>query len=44
MKIYGVGRQLLAGVKKFHREASAYVKVDAELSESFSGVWLRNEN
>ena len=34
MKIYGVGRQLLAGIKAFYKEASACVTVDGEVSES----------
>ena len=34
LKIYGVGGQLLWGIKAFYREASACVRVDGELSES----------
>ncbi len=36
LKIYGVGGQLLEGVKAFYRDPSACVRVDGELSESFA--------
>ena len=36
LKIYGVGGQLMEGIKAFYREASACVKVDGELSDSFA--------
>ncbi len=36
LKIYGVGRQLMEGIKAFYREAIACVKVDGELSDSFA--------
>ena len=35
LKIYDVGGQLSAGVKAFHRETSACVRVDGEVSKSF---------
>ncbi len=34
--MYGVGRQLLEGIKSFYENASATVLVNGELSESFS--------
>ncbi len=36
LKIYGVGGQLMEGIKAFYREANACVKVDGELSDSFT--------
>ncbi len=36
LKVYGVGGQLLEGVKAFYREPSTCVKVDGELSDSFT--------
>ena len=42
LKIYGVGGQLMEGIKAFYREANACVKVDGELSDSFAvGVGVR---
>ncbi len=42
VKIYGVGTQLIEGIKAFHREANAYVTVDGELNDSFTvGVGVR---
>ena len=42
LKIFGVEGQLLAGVKAFYRKASAYMRVDGELSKTFPiGVGLR---
>ncbi len=42
LKIYGVGGELLEGIKAFYKEASACVKVDGELSDSFAiGVGVR---
>ena len=42
LKMYGIGGQLLAGVKAFYRGASACVRVDEDPSESFLiGVRLR---
>ena len=42
LRIYGVGGQLLDGIKAFYREASACVRVDGELSESFDiGMGVR---
>ena len=35
LKIYGVGGQLLDGIKAFYKEASACVRVNGEMSESF---------
>ncbi len=35
LKIYGVGEQLLEGIKAFCRGANACVKVDGQLSNSF---------
>ena len=35
LKIYGVGGQLLDGIKAFYKEASACVRVDGEFSDSF---------
>ena len=35
LKIYGVGGQLLNGIKAFYKEASACVRVNGEMSESF---------
>ncbi len=40
LKIYGVGGQLMEGIKAFYREANACVKVDGELSDTF-GVQVR---
>ncbi len=34
--MYGVGRQLLEGIKSFYENASASVRVNGELSESFN--------
>ena len=34
LEIYGVGGQLLEGIKAFYREASVCVGVNGELSES----------
>ncbi len=40
--IYGVGWQLLEGIKAFYREVNGCVKVDGELSDSFAvGVGVR---
>ncbi len=36
LKVYGVGGQLMEGIKAFHWEANACVKVDGELSDSFA--------
>jgi len=36
LKIYGVGGPLLNGIKAFYKEASACVRVDGEMSESFN--------
>ncbi len=36
LKVFGVGEQLLEGIKAFYREASACVKMDVELSSSFA--------
>ena len=36
LRVYGVGGQLLEGIKAFYRNASACVRVDGEVSESFS--------
>ncbi len=33
--MYGVGGQLLGGIKSFYENASASVRVNGELSESF---------
>ncbi len=42
LKIYGVGGQLMEGIKAFYREANACVKVDCELSDCFAvGVGVR---
>ncbi len=43
LKIYGVGGQLMKGIKAFfNREENACVKVDGELSDSFAfGVGVR---
>ena len=42
LKIYGVGRQLLGGIKIFYKEASAYMSLDGVLNESFLiGVGMR---
>ncbi len=42
LKIYGVGGQLMEGIKAFYREANACVKVAGELSGSFAiGVGVR---
>ncbi len=42
LKIYGVGRHLMKGIKAFYREANACVKVYEELSDSFAiGVGVR---
>ena len=35
LKIYGVGGQLLQGIKSFYQGANACVKINGELSESF---------
>ncbi len=35
LRVYGVGRKLLEGVRSFYENASASVWVDGELSESF---------
>ena len=35
LKIYGVGEQLLGGIKTFYREASACVRMDVELSDKW---------
>ncbi len=44
LKIYGVGGQLMEGIKAFYREANACVKVNGELSDSFAtGVGVRQE-
>ncbi len=42
LKIYGVGGQLMKRIKASYREANACVKVDGELTDSFTvavGVW-----
>ncbi len=40
--MYGVGGQLLEGIKSFYENASASVRVSGELSESFNiGVGVR---
>ncbi len=36
LKIYGVGGQLMEGIKAFYREANTCVKVDGELSDIFA--------
>lgn len=36
LKIYGVGRQLMEGIKEFHREVSACMKADGKLSDNFA--------
>ncbi len=42
LKIYGVGGQLLEGIKAFYKETSACVKVDGELSDDFAiGLGVR---
>lgn len=42
LRIYGVGGQLLEGIKTFYRGASACVRMDGEPSESFEiGVGVR---
>ncbi len=43
LKIYSVGWELMEGIKAFYREANACVKVDGELSYSFTvGVGVRH--
>ena len=42
LKIDDIGEQLLAGIRAFYREASACVRMDEDLSESFLiGVKVR---
>ncbi len=42
LKVYSVGGQLREGIKAFYRKANAYVKVDGELSDSFTiGMGVR---
>ncbi len=42
LKIYSVGGELMEGKKAFYWEANACVKVDGELSDSFTvGVGVR---
>ncbi len=42
LKIYGVGGQLMEGIKAFSSGANACVKIDGELSDSFRvGVGVR---
>ncbi len=36
LRVYGVGGQLLEGVRSFYENASASVQVNRELSESFN--------
>ncbi len=36
LRVYGVGGQLLEGVRSFYENASASVRVNGELSESFN--------
>ncbi len=36
LRVYGVGGQLLEGIRSFYKNASASVLVKGELSESFS--------
>ncbi len=36
LRIYGVGRQLLVGIRFFYENANTSVRVNGELSESFS--------
>ncbi len=36
LRVYGVGEQLLEGVRSFYENASASVRVNGEISESFS--------
>ncbi len=36
LEIYGVGGQLMEGMKAFYREVNACVKLDGELSDSFA--------
>ena len=38
LNIYGVGGQLMEGIKSFYREESACVKVHGEHSDSFAGT------
>ncbi len=43
LKIYGMGHQLMEGIKALYREANACVKVGGELSDSFVvGVRVRH--
>ncbi len=37
LKVYGVGRSLMNGMKVFHKDAKACIKVNGEISESFRG-------
>ncbi len=44
LKIYGVGGQLMKGIKAFYREKYACVQLDREFSASFAiGVGVRQE-
>ncbi len=44
LKIYGVGGQLMEGIKAFYREADGCAKVDEEFGDSFAvGVGVRQE-
>ncbi len=36
LRVYGVGGQLLKGIRSFYENASATVRMNGELSESFS--------
>ncbi len=42
VKIYGVGGQLMEGIKAFYKEANACVKIDGQLNDSYAiGVGVR---
>ncbi len=42
LKIYGVGGQLMEGIKAFYREANACIKVDGELTDGLGiGMGVR---
>ncbi len=42
IRVYGVGGQLMEGIKAFYRGANACVKIDGELSDGFGvGVGVR---
>lgn len=36
LKIYGVGQQILEGIKAFYWEASVFMKVEGELGDRFA--------